>query len=189
MAFNQLSATTPIVLGDRVTNIETYLYSSDASNISGAHVYAGNGFVPATLTTGTNTAGVANAIWVNEVVTVQNIMFTGFAWLIGLTGGTDSVIAILYSATGAVLATSALAGTVAGTASTFQRLPFVTPYSAAPGKYFIAVQTNGTTATIATMAAGNHFTGEITGQTFGTPTSITVPTAFVAGKGPIGMLY
>lgn len=187
--YNQLNNNTPIVLGDRVTAIEASLYATQAANLLGAHFYAGCGFVPATLTTGTNTAGVATTIFVNEIIINQNANLAGFAFLIGLTGGTDNVIATLYSSTGAVLATSALAGTLVSTASTFQRLAFVTAYAAGPGRYFIGIQTNGTTATIATQAAGNHYAGQITGQTFGTPAAITPPSTFTVGKGPIGMLY
>lgn len=189
MAYNQLPNTAPIDIGTRVTNIETSLYSTQAANIIGAHVYSGCGYVPPTLTSGTSTAGVATTIFVNELVLVENMNLMGLAILLGTVGGTNNVIVTLYDTNGNLLANSALAGTLAGTASTFQRIPFVTPYQAGPGRYFIGVQINGTTATVCTQAAGNHFTGTITGQTFGTPIAITVPSSFTAGTGPIAMTY
>jgi hypothetical protein len=189
MAYNQLANTVPIVLNDRVLAIENSLFSTQAANLYGVHFYSGCGFVPATLTTGTSTAGVATTIFVNELVIPANIPITGIAILLGTVGGTNSIIVTLYDTNGNVLATSALAGTLAGTASTFQRIPFITQYLAGPGRYFIGVQINGTTATISTQAAGNHYAGTITAQTFGTPVAITPPSSFTAGTGPIAMSY
>jgi hypothetical protein len=188
MSYLQLPTTTPIVLGDRVTNLETTMGLGQVPGFSGAHKYSLGG-PPATLTSGTDTTGIAQAIWVTEHQIEKNTLITGISYLIGTVGGTDKAIAILYSSTGAVLATSALAGTTVGTLATFQRLAFVTPFQAGPGLYYIGIQTNGTTAHIRTQAGGDHNTGEITGQTFGTPTAITVPTTFTTANGPYVMTY
>lgn len=186
--YSQLSTVTPVVLGDRVTNLETSLIANQVANLTVAHKYSLGG-PPASLTGGTDTTGVASAIWVTEHQIEKNTLITGISYLIGTVGGTDKAIAILYSSSGAVLATSALAGVTVGTLATFQRLAFTTPFQAGPGQYYIGIQTNGTTAHIRTQAGGDHATGEITGQTFGTPTAITVPTTFTVSNGPYVMSY
>jgi hypothetical protein len=192
MGYSVLSEPNPAQLFDRIAAIEALLGAgaggSAVGTQFGTHYYTA-GYVPPTLTSGTDTAGVANKIWVAEVRIDKNTLITGISWLIGATGGTDNVIAILYDRLGNVLATSALAGTLVGTLDTFQRLAFVTPYQAAPGLYYIGIQTNGVTATLRLQAGGDHNAGGITGQTFGTPTAITPPSTFTAATGPIAMTY
>jgi len=119
-----------------------------------------------------------------------NTTFTGISALIGATGGTDKFIYELHDSTGALVATTALAGVTVGTAGTWQQIPFTAPVSIAPGNYFIVVQNNGTTARIATYNAPTSplLTGSATG-TFGTSASITPPTTYTAGVGPVATLY
>lgn len=115
---------------------------------------------------------------------------TGIAALIGATGGTDKFIYELHDSTGALVATTALAGVTVGTAGTWQQIPFTSPVSVAPGNYFIVVQNNGTTARIATYNSPTSplLTGSATGS-FGTSAAITPPTTYTAGVGPVAMVY
>lgn len=118
---------------------------------------------------------------------------TGIAVHVGTTGGTDKWIVELHDSTGALLATSALAGvTVSTTAGLWQQFPFTAKFSAAPGNYFIAVQSNGTTALLDTYnyatAPGGIVTGSATGV-FGTSASITPPTTYTAALGPKATVY
>ena len=115
-----------------------------------------------------------------------NTTLTGLQVLIGGTGGTDKWLVELHNAAGALVATSALAGATVGTASTWQQFAFTSTFSLAPGTYWVAVQTNGTTATLATYNAPIFplFTGSATG-TFGTSASITPPTTYTANLGPV----
>ena len=173
----------------RVLNLEALAVTKQQPGLLGAHFYAG-GFVPAALASGgTDTAGVATQVWVGELRIDGNTPITGLSYLIGSVGGTDKAIAVLYDANGNVLATSALAGVTVGTASTFQRLPFITPFQAEPGLYYVGISTNGTTAKIQTQAAGDHNAGVITGQTFGTVVAIAPPSSFTAAKSPIAVTY
>src|ERR1017187_2117467 len=190
MSYQQLSATTPIVLTDRVANIEAELTAGEVANLVGTHNYAGV-FVPSALATGgTDTTGIATQLWVCELQIVKNTLLTGLSYLIGSVGGTDKAIAALYDSAGNLLANSALAGATVGSASTFQRLAFTATFQAKPGLYYVMVSTNGTTAHIQTQAAGDHNAGVITAQTFGTLTTpITPPSTFTAAKAPIVMTY
>jgi len=175
----------PAALEDRLTAIEQW----DSIGVLGSHHYAM--FVPASLSAGgTDTFGIATQLWVSEIRIGGNTLITGLSYLIGSVGGTDKVIVALYDVNGNLVANSALAGATVGTASTFQRVAFVTPYQAAPGKYYVVVSTNGTTAKIQTQVAGDHDAGAITGQVFGTlPNPITPPSTFTAAKAPIVMTY
>lgn len=187
MAYQLLSTTTPIALADRITNLETEMGTLESPGLTGTHIYAGE-VVPATLTGGTDTAGIAGQVWIGELRVGRNALLTGLSYLIGSVGGTDKAIAFLFNSAGVVVATSALAGTTVGTAATFQRLAFIAAYQAAPGLYYVGIQYNGTTAKLRTQAAGDHNTG-VASQTFGTPVAITPPSTFTAANAPIVMTY
>jgi hypothetical protein len=118
-------------------------------------------------------------------------LITGIEVFVGTTGGTDLWIVELHDSTGKLVANSALAGTTAGTANTWQQIPFVTPYLAAPGQYFMTLIMNGTTAKFrAYISPGlTLLTQSASGGTFGTNASITPPTTYTASVGPVMLLY
>lgn len=119
-------------------------------------------------------------------------LLTGIIAKVGSTGGTDKWIFELHSPAGVLLATTALAGTTAGTANTYQQIAFTATYNLlTPGTYFIAVQSNGNTAKLATLNAPSLtgvYTGSATGV-FGTGASITPPTTYTANLGPLATVY
>jgi len=120
-----------------------------------------------------------------------NTTITGIAYLIGSVGGTDKVIAALYSSTGTLLANSALAGATVGTAANMQAVDFTATYAAkGPALYYVALQFNGTTAKFRTHTIpGMKFvTGSVAG-TFGTLAAITPGTTYTANKAPIAVTY
>lgn len=133
---------------------------------------------------------VAGSRYFVGVTLGNDTTLTGIQALVGSTGGTDKWIAELYDANGNLLATSATAGTTTGAAGLFQQFAFTAPYFAAAGNYFLAIQTNGTTAKLATLGAANLpvLTGSETG-TFGTGAAITPPTTYTANLGPIATVY
>lgn len=146
--------------------------------------------VPAATTSGTNTTPTNKRVQVTAIMLPANVLVTGISYLIGDVGGTDSVIAMLFNAAGAVLATSALAGTTVGTTATMQHLALTAAYTAkGPGLYFIGIQMNGTTARMRTQTFGDHPTMISNQTTFGTPEAITPPTTFTADYGPVVMTY
>jgi len=115
---------------------------------------------------------------------------TGISVLVGGTGGTDNWIVELHDVNGNLVATSTTSGTLAGTANTWQEIAFTAPVTVAGGTYFIAVQSNGTTAKVAVLDSpvSNLLTGSATG-TFGTSASITPPTTYTANLGPMALVY
>jgi hypothetical protein len=144
-------------------------------------------------TSGTDVA-CANGtrFWV-EVDIPYNVTLTGLAYLVGSVGGTDSVVVQLCNSAGVEVATSRPVGTAAdlvGTAAQFQSVAFSTTYAAVAGKYYAAVQFNGTTAKFrAYPIPGSKFIANTAAGTWGTKADITPGTSFVADKGPILMTY
>lgn len=117
-------------------------------------------------------------------------VLTGIQTRIGSVGGTDKLIYELHDPNGVLVATTATAGVTVGTANSYQQIPFTAQYTAAPGRYFLAIQNNGTTARLSAYNAPSTplVTGSATG-TFGTGAAITPPTTYTAGVGPIALLY
>lgn len=120
---------------------------------------------------------------------------TGIQVLIGSLGGTDSWIVELHDSTGVLVATSATAGVTAGTAGTWQQIPFTSTVSLVPGTYFVVVQSNGTTAHPAVYnypapVAGPVFlvAGSVAGV-FGTSANFTPVATYTAGLAPVALLY
>jgi len=165
------------------------------AGISGGFPYGIGTYTNAVTNTGTDTAGASGTEFVGAIFIPMNCTVTGIGYLIGATGGTDKAIVSLYSATGKILASSAIAGVTVGTAGTVQQLPFTTAYAAVgPAFYFLSLTYNGTTArfrSIPTTAEFGikHIGNEVAGCTFGTLANIVVPTTFVADKVPIAALY
>ena len=82
--------------------------------------------------------------------------WTGIGTLNGATVGTDHLMVALYDTTGALIANSAVAGVLSAGANAFQEIAFTSATAPlAPGRYFLAVQCNGTTATTRRMAAAD----------------------------------
>lgn len=160
------------------------------ATVAGTIYYAGTSF-------GLNPPGAQNAFGVTTLVTGAPLLATGVEVMVGATGGTDKWTVGVYNSAGALVAVSDTAtGITAGTANTVQRLPFgtlaaPTPVTLPAGNYFLALQSNGTTATF--MAINSpvwpYFTGSQTGA-FGTMAAISpLPTSYTANIGPAASLY
>lgn len=141
---------------------------------------------------GTSAVSVAGTVYLSELFVRRSMLVTGIGILNGTIAGTDNVIYALYNALGHRLATTALAGTLHAGTDAFQEIALTTPYDLrSDGRYWLALQVSGTTATNRRMAA-NTFLNRAGSQTgsFGTiPGAITPPTTFTAGTGPFGYLY
>lgn len=137
-------------------------------------------------------APVAGSINLIEIFVPFHQTWTGAGVLNGTTVGTDNFIVALYGSNGARLANSALAGTLSAGASVFQNIPFTQTIELVPGRYFIGVQSNGTTATLRhnLVANGAANCASVTAGVFGTiPATMTVPATFTTAVGVISQLY
>lgn len=141
---------------------------------------------------GASSVHVAGTLNVSEIYIPYWNTWKGLAVLNGTIVGTDNMLVALYGSDGKLLANSAVAGTLSAGASAFQNRDFVTPVTLAPGRYWCAVQSNGTTATSNKFVAANGvnvLTTSSTG-TFGTvPATITPPTTFTTAVGCVCQLY
>lgn len=141
---------------------------------------------------GTSAVHVAGTWYRSEVFVPHIALWTGIKVLNGATVGTDNLMVALYDSSGVLITNSAVAGVLSAGANAFQDVAFLIAPLLMPGRYFVAVQCNGTTATTRRQAAangGNTMTQSATG-TFGTvPASFTPPTTFTADVGPIACLY
>lgn len=141
---------------------------------------------------GTSSVHVAGTLNISEIYVPHWNTWKGISVLNGTVVGTDNMLVALYGSNGTLIANSAVAGTLSAGASTFQARDFLTPATLPPGRYFIGVQSNGTTATTNKFVSANGpliLTTSSTG-TFGTvPSSITPPTTFTTAVGVVGALY
>jgi hypothetical protein len=145
-------------------------------------------------TAGNDTAPTDGPRWWTEVQIPYKIELTGINYLVGSTGGTDSVVVELFNSAGTVVARSISRDTeiadIVGTAANFQSVAFSSVYTADPGKYYISLQFNGTTARFRTYTIpGGKFVTDTTAGTFKTGASITLVTTFTANQGPIASVY
>ena len=145
-------------------------------------------------TAGNDTAPTDGPRWWTEVQIPYKVELTGISYLIGSVGGTDSVVVDLYNSAGSVVArsigTDTEAADLVGTAANFQSVAFSSVYTADPGKYYISLQFNGTTARFRTYTIpGSKFITDTSAGTFKTSASLTLVTTFTANQGPIVMLY
>ena len=142
----------------------------------------------------TSTAPVAGTTYFGQITVPYNRASTGACILNGGTVGTDNHLVALYDYQGNLVANSAVAGALAANVSLLQCFAWVTPVElAGPATYYVAVQSNGTTATLGLYVTGNvgtsYVTGSVTG-TFGTIKQTIAPgNTFTTAKGPIGTLY
>lgn len=142
---------------------------------------------------GTSAVHVAGSWYRGEIFLPYWAVWTGIGALNGATVGTDNLIFALYDTSGNLIANTAVAGTLSAGANAFQEIAFTAATAPlAPGRYFIGVQCNGTTATTRRQAAadGGLNMCSIVAGTFGTvPSSFTVPTTFTAAAAPIAYVY
>jgi hypothetical protein len=142
---------------------------------------------------GASSVHVAGTMNLSEIYVPYTQTWTGIGVLNGTTTvGTDNMLVALYGSDGKLLANSAVAGTLSATVSVFQNRAFTAPITLPPGRYFLGVQSNGTTATTNKFVAANGSnvcTAAIAG-TFGTvPATVTPPATFTTAVGCIAQLY
>lgn len=149
----------------------------------------------ATATSGTDTAAAATTLFYASIYVPGDCLAVGIQFLVGSVGGTDSCVVSLHDTSGTLIATSALAGTVVGTAAQKQQVPFTAPVLLEGTRhYLIGLTINGTTAKFRSIPAYcDTGTGILAGSTTVvalTPVSfVPSSTLFTADKGVVGAIY
>lgn len=144
-------------------------------------------------TDGTNLTVVVTELYVAEVFIPANATITGVAVFWGdATEGNAKVM--LFNSAGTRVAISASTDVSGFTVDSYgTRIPFTSAYSAVgPGTYYVGVIADNTANRINTHTLGNFGAGKITGLVYATEAgyaTITPPTTFTTGLGPIATLY
>jgi len=137
-------------------------------------------------------AQTAGSFNIGEIYVPFEQTWTGIGVLNGTVVGTDTLIVALYGSDGTLIANSTTAGTTSAGASVFQNIAFTSAVLLPPGRYFIAVQASGATATLRHVLSANGaspLTSVVAGVAGTVPSSITVPTTFTTAQAVIAQLY
>lgn len=142
-------------------------------------------------------AGSASAssatLYMTQMRIPHNMTITGIGVLNAATVGTNKWFVQIFNESGTLLASSAAAGVLTAGASAYQQVALTTPYAATgPQTIWVGLMSNGATDTaymIPTLGQGFGLAGTVASQTFGTAASVTVPTTFTAGLGPVVYTY
>jgi len=152
------------------------------------------GGMPARISTdGTNLSIVVTELYVAEVFVPATCTLTGVSVFWGdATEGNAKVM--LFGSTGTRLALSASTDVSGHTVDAYStRIPFSATYAAVgPATYYVGVICDTNTHRINTHVLGDFGAGKITGLVYATEAgyaTITVPTTFTTGLGPIASLY
>lgn len=160
--------------------------------------FYGGWYTPIAATSGTDSTPAEKKLYTTQIFVPCNKRVRGIGYLVGSVGGTNKAIAALFDYEGNKLANSSEAteGATVGTAAEVQSLALTAPYNLiGPGTYHIGVTMNGNTARYRSIPANvasplGTVTGEITlTEKNVVPSSVTLPTEFAAGKGPVCWVY
>lgn len=147
------------------------------------------GDTPASATTdGTDATPVNTEVYIAEVFIPSNVTVTGVAVFNGSVASGNMKVGLADS-TGAVVATSA--STAMSGTDAYQKINFTSTYAAkGPATYYVLQFVDNSTARINTHVLGTFGASKQTGQTYSTGfTTITPPTTFTTGLGPIASLF
>lgn len=156
--------------------------------------HTGYGFVPTTLTT--DLAIVVTELYVCEIEVLDTYpVVTGIALQMGSAtegSGATGTQAMLFDADGVRIASSADTDVSGFTADAYGNIPFTAPIALAPGTYYVGVISGVNTNKIAAHVIGSFGAGKIESLVYSTEAgyaSITPPTTFTTGLGPVAALY
>lgn len=148
--------------------------------------HAGGVGAPAAAT-GTDSTAVNTETYIVEVFVPVQTTLTGVSWL-GLSTSTGNVQFSLANSAGTIITAAQTASTATAGTAVYQAAAFVTPYVAAPGKYFILMQNSGSNH-YRSQVVGTFGASKKTGETYGTFTNVTPPTTFTTNLAPFVDTY
>lgn len=184
------------------TAFMVFIFTSTGGLDTGVDSYLGqtlapalchSGGVPATASTdGTELDVVVTELYLCEVLIPGNGPITGVNFMTGTnTNGNAKVM--LFDSAGTRLAISASTDVSSFAADSYNKVPFSSVYNAkGPAKGFIGIICDDNTNDINTHTFGGFDAGKITGLVYATEAgyaSITPPSTFTTGLGPIASLY
>ena len=164
-----------------------------STGLNGLRPLQGNhwagGAVPTQTTDGTNLDVVTTETYFSCITIPATIRSTGVAIMNGGAVAGNVQVALLDINSNVVCST---ASTAASGTDGMQSIPWsAVTVLPGPASYFVAVQGNNTGMDLNTIILGSAGSpaGKVTSTTYGTFTSLTVPTTFTTGLGVIACLY
>lgn len=144
-------------------------------------------------TSGAELTPVVTELYLAEVFVPANMTITGAAVFWGSATEGNAKVA-LYTSAGTRVALSASTDVSGFTADSYgTRIAFSAPYAAVgPATYYVGVICDSTDNVVNTHVVGNFGAGKITGLVYATEAgyaTVTPPTTFTTGLGPIASLY
>lgn len=162
--------------------------AAGGGTVRASHFHTGG--IPARLNSdGTDTTPVNTEVYINGVTLQSNTTVTGVSIFNGSAVAGNMKVGLANSA-GVVVATSA--STAQAGIDAYQRVPFTAPLAAiGPQTYYVLLMFDtNTTPRFNTHIFGDFSCSKQTGQVYATGfTTITPPTTFTTGQGPIASLY
>jgi hypothetical protein len=151
--------------------------------------HAGGVTAASTTTPGTDTTPATTVIYASEVYIENNATITGIALFLGSASGGNITVALADSA-GLPIAAAQSATTAQSVTAGYQQIAFAAPYAAqGPARYFIMAMFDNTSARFRSHVLGNFRAGSVTGQTYGTFTTVAAIVGFTTNVGPIASTY
>lgn len=133
---------------------------------------------------GNDTTPSVTEMYLAEIYVPGNVTTTGVALFNG-SAVAGNVTAALYDGAGKFLGASA--STAQAGTDVYQLIPLALTLT--PGTYYVAAQFDSTSARFNSHIFGTFGAGKLTGQTYGTLPTVTVPSTFTTALGPIASLY
>lgn len=150
-------------------------------------------WIPGATSQATSATPSATVLYLTQIWIPHNATLTGVGVLNAATVGTNKYVVALFNSSGVPVANSSTAGVLTSGASAFQQVPFTATYSAVgPRTYWIGIYMNGTTDryfAIPTLGQSMGLAGSVSGQTFGSVTTVVLPTTFTADIAPVAYVY
>ncbi len=167
--------------------LPTATYALGTGYVAQATAFSTGGMPARVSTDGTDTTPSVTETYIAEVFVAANCTVTGISIFNG-SAVAGNIKAAIATSSGAVLVQTA--STAASGTDAYQDLALsasTTLYG--PATYYVLLQSNNTSYRFNTHVLGRFRTGKKTGETYGTFTTITPPTTFTTGVGPIATLY
>lgn len=148
-------------------------------------VHTGNVAVKAS-TDGTDATPVVTETYIAEIQ-IPTLMRTSGIALFNGSAVAGNVKCAIFNSAGTMLGSTEV--TSQANIDRFQRVALTSSLTLPAGTYYVGVQYSSASARFNAHPIGNFGASKKTGETFGNFTTITPPTTFTAGVGPMGSLY
>lgn len=178
--FVDLIATGSLTIGSEFTTPVTSISRTIWNKAGAVH----------SLTTGTDVTMDDGDRHFTEIYIPYTTTVTGIFYLVGSSGGSDSVIVELFDIDGDRVSGAFSDTTIVGTAVEFQKVPFLAPITVNPGLYYVSAQFDGTTDEYRSpLTTGVPYGADTQAGTFAVKAPIVPDSTWTVSEGIYGGIY